>query len=50
MHDSKFLKHPRNLRMHWLGPYKKRTLTNVGVVQLKALNGESWEGYENKSH
>jgi hypothetical protein len=40
VYDSKFIKHPRKFRMHWLGPYDIAYITKGGVVQLKMLNGE----------
>jgi hypothetical protein len=39
MYEKKSLQHPRKLRMHWLGPYEVKTVTNGGVVQLKDLLG-----------
>jgi hypothetical protein len=39
MYDNKSLQHPGKLRMHWLGPYKVKTITYGGDVQLKDLGG-----------
>jgi transposase InsO family protein len=39
VYDSKSLQHPGKLRMHWLGPYEVKTVTDGGVVQLKDLGG-----------
>jgi len=49
LYDSKFLKHPRKFRMHWLAPYVIRFVTNVGVVQLETLKGELLGGFINGS-
>ena len=32
LYDSKFLKHPSKLQMHWLGPYLVQSITSGGVV------------------
>jgi len=42
LYDSKFEKFPRKLRMHWLGPYVIKEVTDGGVVQLAKLNGDSF--------
>ena len=34
LYDSKFLKHPGKLQMHWLGPYLVNSITSGGAVQL----------------
>ena len=44
VYDSKFIKHPRKFRTHWLEPYQIAYVTEGGVVQLKTLNGEWKEG------
>jgi hypothetical protein len=49
VYDSKFIKHPGNFRMHWLGPYEIAYITEGGVVQLKTLKGEWKEGLVNES-
>ena len=40
LYDSKFMKHPGKLQMHWLGPYLVNSITSRGAVQLKQLDGE----------
>jgi hypothetical protein len=35
LYDNKFLQHPGKFRMHWLGPYMIRYVTEAGVVQLE---------------
>jgi hypothetical protein len=32
LYDSKLLQHPENLRMHWLGPYEVKSITDGGDV------------------
>ena len=32
LYDSKFIKFPRNFKMHWLGPYQIHQVTEGGVV------------------
>jgi hypothetical protein len=49
VYDSKFIKHLRNFRMHWLEPYEITYVTEGGVAQLKTLNGEWKEGLVNGS-
>ena len=39
LYDSKFIKHPGKLQMHWLGPYLVLSITSGGVVQLQQLDG-----------
>ena len=39
LHDSKFIKHPGKLQMHWLGMYLVHSITSRGVVQLQQLDG-----------
>ena len=39
LHDSKFVKHPGKLQMHWLGPYVINFITDRGAVHLQQLNG-----------
>lgn len=38
--DSKFEKISGKFRIHWLGPYVVKEITDGGVVQLVKLNGE----------
>ena len=39
LYDSKFIKHPGKLQMHWLGPYLVDSITTGGAVQLQQLDG-----------
>ena len=39
MYDSKFFKHPGKLKMHWLGPYVVKEITDGGAVKLEKLDG-----------
>ena len=39
LYDSKFIKHPGKLEMHWLGPYLVHSITSRGAVQLQQLDG-----------
>ena len=39
MYDSKFLKHPGKLKMHWLGPYVVAHITEAVMVKLHKLDG-----------
>jgi hypothetical protein len=47
IYDSKSIQHPGKLRMHWLGPYKVKTITNGGVVHLKELGCAELRGIIN---
>ena len=49
MYDSKFLKHPCKLKMHWLGPYMVAHITEVGAVKIHKLDGTSVAGMINNS-
>jgi hypothetical protein len=49
LYDNKFMQHPRKFRMHWLGPYVIKYVTEAGVVQLEMLNGEVLGGMVNGS-
>ena len=40
VYDSKFIKHPRKFKTHWIGPYEITYVTEGGDAQLKTLNGE----------
>lgn len=44
LYDSKFDKFPGKLRMHWLGSYVIKEITDGGVVQLFKLNGDPFRG------
>ena len=39
LYDSKFIKHPGKLQMHWLGLYLAHSITFGGAVQLQQLDG-----------
>ena len=39
LYDSKFIKHPGKLQMHWLGLYLVHSITYGGAVQLQQLDG-----------
>ena len=39
LYDSKFMKHPGKLHMHWLGLYLVHSITSSGAVQLHHLDG-----------
>jgi transposase InsO family protein len=47
VYDSKFKKHPRKFKTHWLGPYEVAYVTEGGAMQLKTLTGEWKEGLVN---
>ena len=47
LYDSKVLHHPGKLRMHWLGPYEVKVVTD-GAVQLKYLAGADLKGMINR--
>eukprot|EP00253_Pinus_taeda_P014849 PITA_14849 len=49
LHDSKFEKFPGKLRMHWLGPYIVKEVTDGGAVHLAKLNGDPFSGKVNGS-
>jgi hypothetical protein len=49
LYDNKFMQHPGKFRMHWLGPYVIKYVTEAGVVQLEMLNGEVLGGLVNGS-
>jgi len=49
LYDSRALQHPGKMRMHWLGPYKVKVVTDGGVVQLRDLVGADLRGMINGS-
>jgi hypothetical protein len=49
LYDNKFMQHPGNFRMHWLGPYVIQQVTETGVAELETLNGEVLRGMVNGS-
>ena len=40
LYDSKFIKHPGKLQMHWLCLYLVDSITSGGAVQLQQLDGD----------
>ena len=49
LYDNKFMQHPGNFRMHWLGPYVIQHVTHIGATQLETLNREVIGGMVNGS-
>jgi hypothetical protein len=49
MYDNKSLQHPGKLRMHWLGQYEVKSVTDGGVVQLRDLSSAELRGMINGS-
>jgi len=47
LYDNKFKKFTGKLRMHWLGPYVVKEVTNGGAVQHGKLDGEPFPGIVN---
>jgi len=47
VYDSKFETFLGKFRMHWLGPYVVKEVTDGGAVQLVKLNGEPFPGKVN---
>ena len=39
LYDSKFIKHPGKLQMHWLGLYLVHLINSSGAFQLQQLDG-----------
>ena len=50
LYNSKFIKHPGKLQMHWLGLYLVRSITSGGAVQLQQLDGMVLPMLVNGSH
>ena len=46
---KEYLQHPGKLRVHWLGPYEVKYVTNGGSVQLKDFTGKEMQGLVNGS-
>jgi len=44
LYDSNFDKFPGKIRMHCVGPYVIKEMTDGGAVQLVKLNGELFLG------
>jgi hypothetical protein len=49
LYEKKYFQHPRKFRMHFLGPYEVKTITDWGFVQIKDLGGTKVEGIINDS-
>jgi hypothetical protein len=49
LYDNKSFQHLGKLRMHWLGPYEVKSITDRGVVQLRYLVGADLRGMINGS-
>jgi hypothetical protein len=49
LYGNKSFQHSRKIRMHWLGPYEVKSITNRGVVQLIYLAGTNLIGMINGS-
>jgi hypothetical protein len=47
LYDSKCFQHLDKFRMHWLGPYEVKTITDGGSMQLKDLEGIELKGMIN---
>lgn len=47
LYDGKFEKILGKFKMHWLGPYVVKEVTDGGAVQLVKLNGEPFPGKVN---
>jgi hypothetical protein len=44
LYDKNYLQQPGKFRMHWLGPYEIKYVTDGGVVQLQDLVGKEIQG------
>lgn len=49
LYDSKFSQFLGRFKMHWLGPYVIKDISDGGTVQLVNLNGELFVGRVNES-
>ena len=49
IYDSKFFKHPRKLKTHWLRQYIVKMITDGGTVKLQKLDGTEVKGLVNGS-
>ena len=47
IYDNKYFKHPGKLKIHWLGPYVVKEITNGGPVKLEKLDGMEVRGIIN---
>jgi len=50
LYDSKFVKFLGKFKMHWLGPYVVKEVTDGGMFHLVKLNGEPLPSKVNGSH
>jgi hypothetical protein len=50
LYDSRYQKHPDNLRMHWLGPFIVAEIQPSGAVRLTQLDGILRPGWVNGAH
>ena len=50
LYDSKFMKYPGKLQIHWLGPNLVDFITLGGAVQLQQLDGVVLSMLVNGSH
>ena len=39
LYENKFIKHPGQLQIHWLGPYLVNSITSGGAIHLQQLDG-----------
>jgi hypothetical protein len=49
LYHSKNFQHPGKFRMHWIGPFEVKTISDGGCVQLKDLRGTTLKGMINGS-
>jgi hypothetical protein len=49
IYDSKALQQRGKMRMHWLGPYEVKVVTDGGDVQLRDIEGANLRGMINGS-
>jgi len=49
LYDSKFLQFPSKFKMHWLGLYVIKDISDCGVIHVVKLNGELFVGRVNGS-
>jgi hypothetical protein len=49
LYDNRSFQHPGKLRMHWLGPYEVKSITNSGVIHIIYLVGADLRGMINGS-
>ena len=49
LYENKYLQYPQKFRMHWLGPYEIKYVTDGGDVQLQDLPEKYIQGLVNGS-